>query len=40
MDNELIIGLLVAIPFFGVIGLWLGAEIFDKMNDRSNDGID
>lgn len=39
MSNELVIGVLVVVPFFGIILLWLGAIAFDFNNDDSEDGI-
>lgn len=40
IDNETTIGLLIAIPFFGMIALWLTALTYDRLNDRDNDQID
>jgi hypothetical protein len=37
MDTAL--GIIVMIPFFGVIALWISALVFDRINDKSKDGV-
>lgn len=37
MDTAL--GIIVMIPFFGVIALWIVALVFDHINDKSKDGV-
>jgi hypothetical protein len=37
MDTAL--GIIVMIPFFGVIALWISVMVFDFLNDSSKDGV-
>lgn len=37
---ETVLGLFVAVPFFGLLFIFIAVGVYDKLNDKTGTGID